>query len=205
MVLRTLNKQRVCILWTSFKAQNGTLSARALTPASVASKEMLFGIPSSLWEASTGHKIGRCVLGTSFRHIASQCTAEHIASALRVFGDERYVLFIARGDGHGLPRVTTSACFKDGYRSIDQLQAWTHGIEVARRLFDLGDDADPVDVLRSTLMATREALPDFIQSLVEAGWETGNDSMMFGSPNHLILGIERGVEDLHDDEDKKRR
>lgn len=202
VVLRTLNRQRACILWTSFKAPNGTLNGRTSTPANVASKEILFGAPSSLREVSTGRKAGRCILGTSFRNVTSRCATEHIASVLHVFGGERYVLFIASGKGQGLCQVTTLVCFKDGYCSMDQLQAWIHAIEVARRLSDLGDNADPVDVLRSTLLATREALPGFVQSLVEAGWETGNDSMMFGSPNHLILGIE----DMRDDnEDKKQR
>jgi hypothetical protein len=204
VVLRTLNRQRACILWTSFKAPNGTLNERTPAPADVASKEMLFGVPSSLREVSTGRKVGRCILGTSFRNVTSQCATEHIASVLHVFGGERYVLFIASGKGQG--QVATLVCFKDGYCSMDQLQAWIHAIEVARRLPDLGDNADPVDVLRSTLLATREALPGFVQSLVEAGWETGNDSMMFGSPNNLILGIDKGLEDMRgDNEDKKQR
>lgn len=89
---------------------------------------------------------------------------------------------------------------------MDQLQAWIQGIEVARRLGDLGDNADLADVLRSTLLATREALPGFVQSLVEAGWETGNDSMMFGSPSHLIMGIDGGLKGMRGDgEDKKER
>ncbi|KAH0834243.1 hypothetical protein J3R83DRAFT_11572 [Lanmaoa asiatica] len=75
---------------------------------------------------------------------------------------------------------------------MDQLQAWIQAIEVTRRLCDLGDNADLVDVLRSTLLAIREVLPGFVHSLVEAGWETGNDSMMFGSPNHLNLGDRKG-------------
>ncbi|KAF8550345.1 DUF647-domain-containing protein [Imleria badia] len=205
VVLRTLNRQRACILWTSFKMPNGRLNERTPTPANVASKEMLFEAPSSLREVSTGRKIGRCLLGTSFRNIASKCAAEYIASALHVFSGERYVLFIVGGKGRGLRRITTSVCFKAGYSSMDQLQAWIHAIEVVRQLCVLGDNADPVDVLGSTLLATRAALPDFVRSLVEAGWETGNDSMMFGSPNHLILGIDKGLEDIRGDEDKKQR
>jgi len=206
VVLRTLNRQRACILWTSFKAPNGTLFERTPTPADVASKEMLFGAPSSLREASTGRLMGRCILGMSFRNITSQCAAEHIASALHVFADERYMLFIAGGKGHGLHGINALVCFRDGYRPMDQLQAWIHAIEATRRLCGLGDDVDLVDVLRSTLLATREALPGFLQSLVEAGWETGDDLMMFGSPNHLILGTDQGLEDMRgDNEDKKQR
>lgn len=207
VVLRTLNRQRACILWTSFKAPNGVLNARTLNPASIASKEMLFGAPSSLRDTSTGRKIGQCILGTSFRNIALQCTTEHIASALHVFGGERHVLFIADAQGHHFRRVTILVCFKDGYCSMDQLQAWIQAIEVARRLCDLGNNADLVDILRSTLLATREALPGFVQSLVEAGWETGNDSMMFGSPGHSILRIDEGLKDMPrgDGEDKKER
>ena len=116
------------------------------------------------------------------------------------------MLFIARGQGHRLRQATTLVCFKDGYCSMDQLQAWIQAIEVARRQYDLGDNADLVDVLRSTLLATREALPGFVQSLVEAGWETGSDSMMFGSPSHLILGADEGLGDTRgDSEDKKSR
>lgn len=202
VVLRTLNRQRACLLWTSFKAPNGTLDTRAPSPASIASKEMLFGAPSNLRDASTGRRIGRCILGVSFRNVASQCAVEHITSALHVFGGERYVLFIAGGR---LRRITTLVCFKDGYSSMDQLQAWIQAIEVTRRLCDLRDNADLVDVLRSTLLATRDVLPDFVRSLVEAGWETGSDSMMFGSPNHLMLGLEEGLEDIRDGEDKKKR
>ncbi|KAF8429451.1 vitamin B6 photo-protection and homoeostasis-domain-containing protein [Boletus edulis BED1] len=206
VVLRTLNRQRACILWTSFKLPSGTLKERAPTPANVASKELLFGAPSTLREASTGQKIGRCILGTSLQNIKSQCTAEHIESALHVFGGERYVLFIAGGNDHGLRQGTIAVCFKDGYHSIDQLQAWIHAIEATRRLCDPEDDADPVDVLRSTLPATRGAIPRFVQSLAEAGWETGNGSMMFGSPSHLILGIDQAQEDTRgDNEDKKQR
>ena len=185
--------------------RNGKLNERTSTPAIVASKELLFGAPSTLREASTGQKIGRCLLGTSLRNITSKCAAEHITSALHVFEGEQYVLFIVGGNGHGLRQITTSVCFKDGYSPMDQLQAWIHAIEVARRLCDLGENADPVDVLRSTLLATREALPRFVRSLVEAGWETGNESMMLGSPNHLILGIDKGLEDIHGDEDKDKK
>ena len=206
VVLRTLNKQRASILWTSFKAPSGALNASTLSPANVASKEILFGAPSSIRDAFTGRRIGQCNLGMSFRSITYQCPAEHIASALHVFDGERYVLFIAGGNDHGLRPVTISVSFKDGYRSMDQLQAWIHAIEVARRLHDRGDNADPAEVLRSTLSAIREALPGFVQSLVEAGWETGDDSMMFGSPNHLILEIDKVPKDIPiDDENKKKR
>lgn len=205
VVLRTLNRQRACILWTSFKAPNGALNASTLSPAHVALKELLFGAPCSIRDASTGYRIGRCILGTSIRSITSECTTEHITSALHVFEGERYVLFIASCNGRSLRRGITSVCFKDGYHSKDQLQAWIHAIEVTRRLHDLGDDADTVDVLRSTLLAIRDALPGFVRALVEAGWETGDDSMMFGSPNHLILEIIEGPKDVRPDEDKKKR
>ncbi|KAG8216319.1 hypothetical protein J3R82DRAFT_6386 [Butyriboletus roseoflavus] len=206
IVLRTLNRQRACILWTSFKGPNGAPDARTPNPASVASEEALFVTPSSLRDASTGRQIGRCLLGTSFRNITCHCSVEHIASALNVFGGERYVLFIAGDQGHRFSQVTTLVCFKDGYYSMDQLQAWIQAVEVARRLCDLGDSADLVDVLRSTLLATRQALPGFVQSLTETGWQTGNDSMMFGSPSHLILEADEGLGDTRGDgEDKKHR
>lgn len=96
---------------------------------------------------------------------------------------------------------------------MDQLQAWIHAIEVARRislLFHLGQSADLADVLRSTLQEARKILPDFIQSLAEAGWETKDDSMMFGSPAHLTLGImdqdyDQGLDVHGDNADKKDR
>ena len=206
VVLRTLNRQRACILWTNFKAPNTPLATRALSPANVASKEVLFGSPNNIRDAFTGRSIGQCILGTSFRRITSRCTAEHVASALHVFEAERYVLLMVGGNGRSLRRATTSVCFKDGYRSIDQLQAWIHAIEVARWLCDRGDNADVADVLRSTLLAVREALPGFVRSLGAAGWETGDDSMMFGSPSHLILEINKVPRDKHvDGEDKKKR
>lgn len=203
VVLRTLNRQRASILWTSFKAPNGAQSTRTLTPADVASKEMLFVAPNSICDAFAGRRIGRCTLGTSFRSVASQCTVEHMASALHVFEGERYVLFIAGGNGRGSRRVNVLVCFKDRYRSMDQLQAWIHAIEVARRLYDLGDNVNQADVLRSTLLGIHDALPGFIQSLVAAGWETGDNSMMFGSPNHLILEVAEGT--CVNGEDKKER
>lgn len=86
---------------------------------------------------------------------------------------------------------------------MDQLQAWIHAIEVARRLYDLGDNVNQADVLRSTLLGIHDALPGFIQSLVAAGWETGDNSMMFGSPNHLILEVAEGT--CVNGEDKKER
>ncbi|KAH0834244.1 vitamin B6 photo-protection and homoeostasis-domain-containing protein [Lanmaoa asiatica] len=78
VVLRTLNRQ-------PSKHRMEPSTRRRSAPASVAPKEMLFGAPSSLRDASTGRKIGRCILGTSFRNAIPQCTAEHIASALHVF------------------------------------------------------------------------------------------------------------------------
>jgi len=218
VVLRTLNRQRACILWTSFKAPNGELNKRALSPTTVASKEALFGSPCSLRDASTRktRTIGRCVLGTSLRHVTTQCAMEHIASALHVFEHERYTIFITCGNKRTMRRANTTAlvCFKDGYLPKDQLQAWIHAIEIARRISlssHLGHSADLADVLRSTLQEVRKMLPIFIQSLAEAGWETKDDSMMFASPAHLTLGImdqsdyDQGQNVHGDNADKKDR
>ncbi|KAF9226202.1 DUF647-domain-containing protein [Gyrodon lividus] len=197
VVLRTLNRQRACILWTDFRSSSGTFKDRMLSPSNVASRELIFGSPDCLRDASTGRIIGQCTLGTSFRTVTSLCTAKHVAEALQIFGEEKYVLFIADGRTRTSRPLTILACFKNGYHSMDQLQAWIHSIEAARYPTNPGDPAATADHLRSTLIATRKAMPHFVQSLADAGWETADDSMMLGSPNHLILGVD---EDLEADE-----
>ncbi|KAF9237788.1 DUF647-domain-containing protein, partial [Melanogaster broomeanus] len=198
VVLRTLNRQRACILWTDFRSPSGTFKDRILNPPEVASRELIFGAPYCLRDASTGRIIGRCNLGTSFRTVASLCSAVHITSALQTFEKEKYVLFIAES-GPTSRAVTLLVCFKDGYRSMDQLQAWVHSIDAARSLTNLGNPSAAADILHSTLSAVHETMPRFIQSLADAGWETANDSMMFGSPNHLIMGVDKDLQDLEVD------
>ncbi|KIK90648.1 hypothetical protein PAXRUDRAFT_669649 [Paxillus rubicundulus Ve08.2h10] len=205
VVLRTLNRQRACILWTDFRISSGMFKDRMLSPADVASKELVFGIPDCLRDASTGRVIGRCTLGTSMQTVTSRCTALHIVSAFQIFDEERYVLFIADRKGRipHPPKILVS--FKSGYRSTDQLQAWVHSIEVARYLTDRTDPTPTADALRSTLLATQKAIPHFVQSMIDAGWETADDSMMLGSPNHLILGVDKNLHSVEIDEKEAKK
>ncbi|KIJ15156.1 hypothetical protein PAXINDRAFT_169320 [Paxillus involutus ATCC 200175] len=205
VVLRTLNKQRACILWADFRIPSGTCKDRMMSPADVASRELIFGTPGCLRDTSTGVVIGRCTLGTSMRTVTSRCTAQHIASALQIFEKERYVLFIADRRSRVSHPPTILVSFKSGYRSTDQLQAWVHSIEVARYLTNLGDPAGTADVLHSTLLATQKAIPHFVQSLTDAGWETADDSMMLGSPNHLISGVDKDPQCVEIDEKEAKK
>ncbi|KAH7882282.1 DUF647-domain-containing protein, partial [Phlebopus sp. FC_14] len=204
VVLRTLNRQRVAILWSDFCDAPGMTKSEALSPSNVASRELVLGKPDCL-RSTTGRIIGRCVLGTSMRTVLSCCGVEHIKMALRTFEKEKYILFVAersRRSGWSSPRPTIFVCFKDGYTQMDQLRAWIHSIEVAAQLTD-GEGskgyAATADILQATHLAVQKDLPQFVRCLMGAGWDTTEDSMMFGSPGNLILRTD------NDGELKKQR
>ncbi|KIJ63068.1 hypothetical protein HYDPIDRAFT_113608 [Hydnomerulius pinastri MD-312] len=210
VVLRTLNRQRTSILWTDYRKSPEVSKRRALSPSEVASRELIFETPMYMRDCNTGQIIGRCTLGAPLQTLMPLCTTEHIAAALQVFQKEKYVLFLADRKRWQSRGPTIFVCFKDGYRPIDQLRAWVHSMEVAAVLNDPHAAKDPAttyQVVHQAMALMREAMDGFVTCLVQAGWDTADDSMMFGSPTSLILGTDKDLQDaeINDQEVKKDR
>ncbi|OJA08985.1 hypothetical protein AZE42_08059 [Rhizopogon vesiculosus] len=198
VVLRSLNRQRSAILWSTFR--NSTRDGDAhrsitLTPTEVSHREIILDVPSRIRDALSTRVIGHGSLGVSVQYAMTRCNTSHVLRMLQHFHEEPYVLFIADRNGlWGRPGPGILVCFKEGYDSLDQLRAWLHALEIAATWSALPTSSPTASETENIVLETHETLrrqfSRFMQCLKEAGWNIEEDAMMMGSPGSVIMGQE---------------
>ncbi|KAG2039290.1 vitamin B6 photo-protection and homoeostasis-domain-containing protein [Suillus americanus] len=197
VVLRSFNRQRSSILWSTFRHPKAEAGGRSvvLTPRDVSNREIILDIPSRIRDAVANRVIGHCSLGVSVQYAMTRCNASHVLKMLQHFHEEPYVIFVAelRSWGQRGPCILVS--LKEGYGSLDQLRAWLHALEIAaiwsaRHMRPSPGPSEIEDMVLSTHETLRKELSRFMGCMKEAGWNIEEGAMMMGSPGSVIMSPE---------------
>lgn len=194
VVLRSLNRQRSSILWSTFRNVKAGADGRpiVLTPRDVSTREIILDIPSRIRDAVANKVIGHCSLGVSVQYAMARCNTPHVLKMLQHFQAEPYVLFVAEPGSWGQRGPCILVSFKEGYVSLDQLRAWLHALEVAA-IWSARPNPSPSeieDMVLSTRETLRKEFSHFIWYVKEAGWNVEEGAMMMGSPGSVIMSSE---------------
>jgi hypothetical protein len=195
VVLRSFNRQRSNILWSTFRNSKTGADGRsvALTPKDVSNREIILDIPSRIRDAVTNRIIGHCSLGVSVQYAMTRCTTSHVLKMLQHFQAVPYVLFVAEPPSWGQRGPCILVSFKEGYGSLDQLHAWLHAQEIAAMWSAQHMRPSPSkieDLVLSTHETLRKEFSRFMGCMKEAGWNIEEGAMMMGSPGSVIMSPE---------------
>ncbi|KAI0336627.1 DUF647-domain-containing protein [Cubamyces sp. BRFM 1775] len=213
IAMRTFNRQRASIAWNSFRASfdedgNGTGKSRVPDYVAVSRREYIF--PNPAWISSPSHGCtanAHCALGVPFSTISGstlrskgvwsifastepgtphRMTNEQVATCLKLFADEKYILWYAAHSASTARSTPPSLAIvlKDGHSPHDHLKAWAHAHEVAR--LSRGRRPSSFDaqliVVRDALARTSRMFPSFLDAAQAAGWKTEEGALVGGSP-----------------------
>ncbi|KAJ3535658.1 hypothetical protein NM688_g6947 [Phlebia brevispora] len=197
VVLRSLNRQRASILFSSYRGTQiakGTTSIQALSPNQVAAREYIFASPSALLQpdATDGRNVsGFCTMGVPLStlinpqlprgvlNVFSGRGAVHTPSLnaalfeelLSIHSEDKYILWLAADSRAGCPHVVI--VLKEGHVSLDHVRAWLHASELAHRLGGKMHTLSAQDVLKligETRDVIKECFDPFMASIKQAGW-----------------------------------
>ncbi|KAI5823768.1 DUF647-domain-containing protein [Schizophyllum commune Tattone D] len=170
--LRTLNRQRAALAWTSFREYGS-----APSPAVVANMEGILARPGAIIHAGDGGHIGWCTIGRRLSQVPPN---------LDMFAHERYVVYFTN------PRRVAVA-LKAGHDGLDHLRGWVHATEALSL-----QRADPVardeDVIRRSYEVVKMRFEAFVEDMRREHWrmEAKVMELLSGVPETVI--VEAGVE-----------
>lgn len=198
VVLRSFNRQRSSILWSTFRNPKAGADGRSviLTPGDVSNREIILDIPSRIRDAVADRVIGHCSLGVSVQYAMTLCNTSHVRRMLQHFQEEPYVLFVVESRSWGQRGPCILVSFKEGYGSLDQLRAWLHALEIASMWStrhmrpSVTSPSEIEDIVLSTHETLRKEFSRFMVCMKEAGWNTEEGAMMMGSPGSVIMSPE---------------
>jgi len=211
VVLRTLNRQRAGIAWSTYR-QSGDVTI--LSPAQVSQKERIFELPGVLRDAHSDKNMGHCTIGSSVRRILCQPISSQILS---IFDQERYLLWFDPQNLFSVPGrpgqslqgyLRLHICLKEGYTALDQLKAWVHAQEVGRTYMlrlTVEDEEEAAAIIRNTYQVVEEHFSSFVDRMRNVGWNTDDGQLLTGSPRGILIFVEKGDQtDGWGYEDKKQ-
>ena len=169
--MRTLNRQRACIAWSSFRAlERGSsdspiLSQRheqplrllkligsgdedSLHPEQISRHERIFVSPSRIRDGSSGTIIGRCTIGCSLSSLLRIDVETSVKLLAEVSVNELVDLF--KDERYALwwrrqsrhRSPDISIALKAGHTPLDHLRGWLHACEIARLIATDGKTAE---------------------------------------------------------------
>ncbi|KAG2054344.1 hypothetical protein BDR06DRAFT_955320, partial [Suillus hirtellus] len=198
VVLRSFNRQRSSILWSTFRNPKAGADGRSvyLTPRDVSNREIILDIPSRIHDAVADRVIGHCSLGVSVQYAMTHCNTPHVLKMLQHIQEGPYVLFVAESRSWGRRGPCILVSFKEGYGFLDQLRAWLHALEIAAMWStrhmrpSVTSPSEMEDVVLSTHETLREEFSGFMRCMKEAGWNIEEGAMTMGSPGSVIMSPE---------------
>ena len=116
-------------------------------------------------------------------------TDEQVATCLKLFADEKYVLWYTASGSFAAQPPSLVIVLKDGHGPHDHLKAWAHAHEVARlsrRQRPSTFDAQLI-VVRDALARISRMFPSFLDAARAAGWKTEEGALVGGSPVTIIV------------------
>jgi hypothetical protein len=203
-VLRSLNRQRAGIIWTTRQRIDGnTNKLILLSPAQVASMERIFERSGVLRDTPTNIVLGHCTIGSSLSSILSGHISQNV---LNTFSRQRYFIWFDRQCLHYLPGRDTPIikgflrlhiCLKEGHTPMDQLKAWVHAIEVGRSYKQLPGSAssggdDIFRLLHTTYLMVDSMFPEFEYRLRVGRWDVDAGAMLTGTPRSVLVSVQEG-------------
>jgi hypothetical protein len=177
--LRTLNRQRATIVF-----EHLIRTGEVLDPEEVSRKEHIFADGNKIWSIVSGKRVvvGRCKIGASISDLAyafagaskpqSEDTSISILGLLRVFQDEKYILF---SSSH---KKSLSIALKEGSDPRTQLKAW---FQVCLIMMDQKKD------IRDTLDELNLRWFEAIGLLKQKGWDLDTGALETGTKLRLEI------------------
>lgn len=214
LVLRSLNCQRLTLLWTHYRLSDTRVVE---SPTTTAHHERIFDMSSSFGtirdsHARGGAALGHCGIGSSLSQIVQ---APIPLAVLDLFARERYIIWFeasclspAKSEKdqlrlYGLPRM--HVCFKEGYTSEDELKGWIHAVEICRVVCLSNEPADILPTLRAAYEVANSLFSDFKTKLDGASWNTTECALLAGSPAAVLHAVSTHRDDKTNLESKKSR
>jgi len=209
VALATLNRQRTNILY-SFYGKAKTTTERLPTPLEVSRLERIFERDGALRNPLTGADFGsvkvcrtlhdflQAALNTPSAAPPTEPTLQEIFSIMR---DKQYLVWARRymrlDSDSGICRIWIF--FKEGATPQDHLEAWLFSHELARRYCnrEAGKAPRTSEALRMSLNTVAGMLPDFLEKLRQAGWDTNSGAIVTQS-FHTVKVV------VHEDELSKK-
>ncbi|KAG7446676.1 DUF647-domain-containing protein [Guyanagaster necrorhizus] len=187
--LRTLNRQRANILWSTFRETKDVLS-----PTEVTKHEHIFANSSILKDVTTGQELGSCTFASE--GLGSIFATGHGVLLFDVFKTEQYLLWFHRtcidSSGKklmgGAPRM--HIVLKKGHGALDHLKAWVHAYEVGKLLAEYPKTEDPTMALCVSYASAVEHLPLFLKELAEKTWMVEEGGLVTTLPRKLLVEVD---------------
>ena len=205
VAMRSLNRQRTGILWTSYRSEalglrNGKVTPN-LTPQYVATRERIFQHAGTLRDVFTDKIMGHCTIGTALSSLLSNSGPSfhaHFNETLTCFKNERYVLcfdpsYIASRNGPPQLHI----CLKQNHTPLDQLKGWVHALELARACTTRNTD-DPAALIAASYRGLNDGFRQFIEHVRNLGWDMQEGALMTGTPSAVLVSV-RGEEVMSGD------
>ncbi|KAF8638718.1 hypothetical protein AX16_010441 [Volvariella volvacea WC 439] len=213
--LRTLNRQRMSLLWYTYRTNSspGT-THRLLSPTSISGLERVLGRPG-LVRDSKGRVIGEVAIGSSFGEVVNSSSPnanakDRVLRLVELFKDERYVIWLDSGSHHRGLTARVHVCLKAGYAHRDLLKGWCHAVEVCL-VVQAGKASNSTEVREKRVEGSDEragagehgvierananvdkTFDEFVKVLKGAGWDLGSSGL--SSDGTLLLsGVPKGV------------
>ncbi|KAI9793514.1 MAG: hypothetical protein M1816_007947 [Peltula sp. TS41687] len=180
VIMRTLSRQRACILFSELFDNN-----RVLTPEQVASKERIFR-RSELIRWTNGEVLGRAKIGVELQALLA-CIGDSnprtrsiqnpivtLTEIEQLFEKEQYILWYDEAS------KTVLIVLKDSASTLSQIKTWAQALLVAREhqqystrasSLELRSELHLMNVLRETLAFLNSGFDGYTQRLKNAGWD----------------------------------
>ncbi|KLO11760.1 hypothetical protein SCHPADRAFT_929722 [Schizopora paradoxa] len=208
VALATLNRQRTTILYSIYReAETSTASLQRLpTPLEVSRSERIFARGGTLRHPLTGTDFGavtvcrtfddflRAALKMSSSAKAPNPTEPSLQELFGIMRDKRYVARAQMSERLGSGDCRIWLFFKDGATTKDHLEAWLFSLELAR-LCSRNETATSskapriAEAMRMSSNTIAGLLPDFLEKLHQAGWDTNSGAIVtqsFHTVNVLV-------------------
>lgn len=208
VALRSLNKQRTGITWTSYRSRalglRDSKSKPHLTPEWVASRERIFQRAGTLRDALSDEILGHCIIGTSLTSLLSTSGPafhEYFKDTIACFKDEKYILCFDPSyieSPKGLPLL--HICLKTRCTPQDQLKGWVHALELARACAT-ATTGGPASLISASCRGLDDAFGLFIQHMRNMGWDVKEGALMSGAPGAVLVSVSSIEVESGDDED----
>ncbi|KAH9887289.1 DUF647-domain-containing protein [Cubamyces lactineus] len=218
IAMRAFNRQRASIAWNAFRAsfdEDGNATEKSSVPdyIVVSRREYIFPNPARISSPSRGGTArAYCSFGVPFSTISGsqtrskgawnifattktetprQVTDEQVVTCLKLFADEKYILWYTARSASASQPPSLAIVLKDGHGPHDHLKAWAHAHEVARlsrsrcpSTFDA-----ELAIVRDALARISRIFPSFLDAARAAGWKTEEGALVGGSPVTIAVDM----------------
>jgi len=208
VALATLNRQRTNILYSSYQeAKTSTTNKSLPIPTEVSRLERVFERDGALRNPLTGADYGTVKICRTLDNFlqavktssSTPMTEPNFQEIFSIMRDKRYLVWTRTYERSGSGSSHVWLFFKNDATPKDHLEAWLFSHELARRWCNPDASKAPriAEAMRMSLITVGGMLPDFLEKLHQAGWDTNFGAIVTQSFHTVNVA-------LHEDETSKK-